>query len=808
MRCAVLQVFLTLATLMAAPSRMLAHDHPEEADIRIRFGPAGFTRTVTVEWDLAGTLEYTTRLGAWKPVTEPATLLRTGYRSVTLEYTLGTFPRTLFFRVRLAEEDPDEHRHFTETPDPFVPGQILQVVDPDWQFNLPQPVYRVRLHLVRCADSSGANRVPLTTNDFQQYVNQANTIFFRSGIRFDWDPVADVEDLNNSALNSDVTPLVPLTQLTDEQNPPQDGVHYSSTNNSARRTALALSRPGKLVVYAARFGTLDDRKFSFDSTAGHWRLRILNGGKSSWAAHAVTIEGSLGGLSLLAHEVGHYLNNMHPFVLANPDNDGNEGELSDVKSYIASELANENVSPAEVPGLFDADAYWVRDTPPDPGPRFLRELNGGDSCGANATGTFTASVSQGAYAGSHTFNLLPNRLLLQSYHRCTNLGVMYQTPDQIARVRDALENRHRHHLVAQHMGGIIGSQLSQTDLYQSTTVSHPELRLVRTRHDQLVMLRRRTSDDTFQLLAFEVDAGGAIALRSNTVGVPCEFAEVAYMGLGLIAVAFTTPDQRPGVYVYRLGEDYTWTLEDTWFIALNYVREIDLERFGRVNLALACRTRDASDNTVIYALIVEASGDIRLQSYNEVGTSASIALAPAGARPLALTRRDSNGNLLLETWKLTDELLHGATLDRISSASAGAIGQAAVMALDGQHLVTPIPTEAGDLKLIHWAVDPNGLITRIGNGTTVTGLEVWDAARFSTDLIAVAARTTGDALSVRLYETDAAGNSTLRQSNTGQILAISASAMPACALVRSQHLAVARLASDGRPEIRVYSAPF
>jgi hypothetical protein len=328
------------------------------------------------------------------------------------------------------------------------------------------------------------------------------------------------------------------------------------------------------------------------------------------------------------------------------------------------------------------------------------------------------------------------------------------------------------------------------------------------RYDQMALVRRRTSDDAFQLFSLTVDDQGALTTRYLATGAPCLSVKAVNMGLGLLAVGYITTDNRPAVSVYRLSETNTWTLEDTWSWLQTDVREIALERFGRLNLALACRTSDFTDNTGIYCLLVNADGSIQWQSYNEIGTSTSIALAPGGSRPLAVCRRDGDGDLLLETWKLTDERASGATLERIDAASAGAINKAALLMMDSDHVVTPIATSSGDLKLISWNIDYSGNITRMGNGLTVTNRAVWESARFSTDLVAVSARTDTGGMSVHLYETDSAGNFTSVQSNSSQILAVSGAAQPACTLIRDQHLAVARLASDGTPEIRIYSAPF
>ncbi len=808
MKLSIVGVMVMLGTLFwLAPAG--AHG-PDEADFKVRFGTNGLERSVTVDWDLAGTLEYSTVLGQWKKTTNSTTLLRTGRRHLTFEYPSAKLPRQMYFRLRLPDDNTDEHRHLgvVETYDPFIAGQTVQPVNPSWQISRPQPVHHIRLHLVRCADTSGANRVALQTNEFQQYVDEANTIFFRSGIRFDWDPVADVENVNNSALNSDVSLLVLASSLNNQSSPPQEGVHYSRTNNSAVRSAFALARKGKLVVYATQFGSTSDTKFYWDGT-NRWRLKALGGGYSSWAGNAVVLSGSLQGLHLLAHEIGHYLNNMHTFAVVNPDGDGYPGELADMQNYIRGQLFNGDTAPADIVNLFDADGYWVRDTPADPGTRLFDELNGGNECTNNLNGTVNVTVlSGGENTGSHSFSFAPDRLNLQSYFRCESLGVMRQSADQIARTRDVLENRHRHHLIARHIAGAHGSSLERTDLYNSGTESHADMQLLRTRHDQLILLRRRTVDDAFQLLAFNVDTQGLVSLRSLTTGLPCKSAKAVSMGLGLVAVGYVTTNERPGVLLYRVSENSVWNVESSWTSPQGNVREIEVERFGRVNLAVAVRTADASDNTGIHCLLVDADGAMRLQSYNELGTSTGIALAPAGARPLAVARRDAGGDLLLETWKLTEEREIGATLERIDSASAGAINRAALLAMDVDHLVTPVATGSGDLKLISWSLDAGGYITRMGNGTTVTNLAVWETARFSTDLIAVAARSDSGGPIVRLYQTDTAGNFTLRQSDTTQIVAISARAWPTCALIRDQHLAVARVMPDGQPEVRIYRAPF
>ena len=68
--------------------------------------------------------------------------------------------------------------------------------------------------------------------------------------------------------------------------------------------------------------------------------------------------------------------------------------------------------------------------------------------------------------------------------------------------------------------------------------------------------------------------------------------------------------------------------------------EYDIDEAKRLNLALAVRSSETTDNTYVYCFAVKADGTVDWQSQNEIGTSTSIALAvdPTG-RLLALCDR-------------------------------------------------------------------------------------------------------------------------------------------------------------------------
>ena len=157
------------------------------------------------------------------------------------------------------------------------------------------------------------------------------------------------------------------------------------------------------------------------------------------------------------HEIGHYLHLWHPFYhikLEPGDANLTDQQKVDVltqhvRGVLEGELA-EGTSKEQVIQILDIDREVnILDTPPDDGGQLLyymnRVANGGDGCGA--IGEVKLNLKDGT-----PIIYTPDRSLVMSYYfRCLNFDQRFSC-DQAGRMRNALINGNRRHLVAVQLG--------------------------------------------------------------------------------------------------------------------------------------------------------------------------------------------------------------------------------------------------------------------------------------------------------------------------------------------------------------------
>lgn len=307
------------------------------------------------------------------------------------------------------------------------------------------PVLKVRIQAVLTADPEGSYPATITPAQIKQLVDQANRVWWSSGIEFLFDPEKDVTTRSNVLVHHRV-PLDDFEQ--NKANPDWDVDDVDASANHNARTYVALEIPEKLVVFFAHsFG------YVWDEAAQEWYLRPA-GGFSGYDLEYVFMPNGMPEKNLLAHEIGHYLHLPHPFVTYE-----NESEaiitVEDASQAIKDWVENQGHAPKQGPLVFDADSQVrfpsshvdIKDTPPDPDGQIF---NSTYESGAKCMEDYDTIVVPVLYSNGKqvVYELKPDRLNVMSYYKgCHNLGTHHVSDGQIAASRNALINGNRLHLL-------------------------------------------------------------------------------------------------------------------------------------------------------------------------------------------------------------------------------------------------------------------------------------------------------------------------------------------------------------------------
>jgi hypothetical protein len=278
------------------------------------------------------------------------------------------------------------------------------------------PLYHLRLHAVVTGNpglTPTFNRTHIKT-----IIDTVNVLYAQAGIEFVFDPLKDVTEETNAALDAE---------------------------DPQARVEFAMNYPGKVVVY----------------------FRNRNGGVSAHTSTFADMPKGLKAGAILRHELGHYFYLRHTFggIELTPrktDDNGNpiiteadkEKDLlaqlvKHVKSYV-DELGHPS---ADGLNVFDGDRYpldgteGIKDTPPDDGGQLiairsgLRPDNTYPCCGSVDRVAFSVEFKNGHV---ENYVLQPDRHNVMSYFCCEPL---HFSQDQITAVHNSLQKENRKHLL-------------------------------------------------------------------------------------------------------------------------------------------------------------------------------------------------------------------------------------------------------------------------------------------------------------------------------------------------------------------------
>jgi hypothetical protein len=611
----------------------------------------------------------------------------------------------------------------------------------------PQPIYRLRIHAIRTANNDGSNAATITTNDVQLLVDQANVVYHSAGIEFVFDPVQDFETRNSTLLNQDFTSTANGANYTIDGTPPPTPPEEAAPH-AAERIRVANLYPGKIVFFF-RWGS----KWVYDTNVHHYVLQPATGGSSSWAGAYVNMTRRMPEKNLLAHEVGHYLHNRHPFV------SGIETvtEAADViRDYLATHDADEGLD------ALDGDRNFVLDTPADVGQTIFNNAAPPiPQCQDNAQLVIPISYIRpdptplSEPAGTLSYILKPDKHNIMSYFKgCHELG-HWLSSDQIQRTRDGLDDGNRHRLISTDFSRPV---LVKQDELRGEVMANPQI--FRTRHRQLVTVFK-TDSNRLRLVAWHVDADGQLQRKDEIEGLGTIYEVAAVnLGFGLVATTVKTSDLNLKTIIWQVNSAGQFTRkgdDELAGVIMSGFRAcpVGIEHFAVAGAKNWTSGTLASSNLKVYIYKVTAAGEPTLVAEAAGGYfKGFMSLCPLGREnQFATAFQDSIGNLKIIAWRLVDN----TQLIRTDEAAAGAVGRVAAVGADVDLMTTVVQTSTGKIKLINWKYGEDGILTRAGE---ITGDDIADvnAVRLGVDMIATASISNESILQLDLWQIGNAGN--------------------------------------------------
>lgn len=599
----------------------------------------------------------------------------------------------------------------------------------------PAPLYTIRIHAIATADNNGANMSPVTAANVAAKLPALNAIFAPNRIQFLFDPATDFETRNSTLLNQRLGVVGNLADYTDPNVPPPT----TTEQYMAARVAAADEHRDKVTIFFAAPLALQ-----YQAATGRWALLPEGGGGSSgqfgrfvsWRQNFQPED--------LAHELGHYLHMVHPFVEGVPT-------VAKAAERIQNYLAEGHLLSDGLRAL-DADRAWVLDTPADAMGSIFVDVHG-DKCGPN--GTISIPVT---YQGKpETFTLEPDRSLVMSYFKDCPFEDRF-SPNQITRQHDALRLLNRRSVV-QFVSPSTTPVLDARGSASAGAIS--QVQIARIGEDRVVTAT--TGATTLKLIVWDVHNSsplldGLISRRGEIVvgDVSGPFA-ITHGGLDQVVVAYRDTSGGLTLKSYSVTEAGDPVLRDT--ATAGGITDVAIARIDPITILTPVRLPDGTLRTISWRIY--ADGTFNRTAHADGGTIASIeAVTPyqpgeeAGKAMIGAATtfaRSEAGNLVVQTWKVstTGSTWNIAVAD---SDGAGAITSTAATDVDFDLSASVVQTGTDVQKVIAWRTDYTGEITRTGSYTAGPCTRVASAA-IGVSYLATACRRPGDdAQVIRLFE--------------------------------------------------------
>ena len=601
------------------------------------------------------------------------------------------------------------------------------------------PLYTLRIHGIATADNDGGNASPVTAQTISNLLPELQEIFARSRIALQFDPATDFETRSSTLLNQRFGVVGNLEDYTDPNVPPPT---TSDWYDAARRFAADENRDKVTIFFAVPL------ELEYSTSLGHWTLvQRGGGGSSSRFSRSVAWRKSPDAADL-AHEIGHYMHNVHPFNGA--DSIEHAGQM--IANYIdAGNPASEGLR------ALDGDEPWVLDTPPDAAGAVFVEAHG-DKCGAEGTVEIPVTYGSGQ---QQTFTLAPDRTLVMSYFKGCPFDMRFSS-DQTTRLLDAGTMMNRRGVLG-FLPALTNSTTPQLDLLATDSAGTiSDVKIARTGVNRVVTATTNTSS-SLKLIVWDISpSSGAITRRGEvTVGTVAGDFEITHGGLRQVIVSYR--DTGGGLTLKSYGIDASGnpSLRDTE--TAGGITDLAIVRLDQITFVTPVQLTTGVLRTIAWRIY--ANGEFRRLGHGDGGTIDSIegvtAYTPASigdedlAGAVTIFARAA-GNLSVQTWEIVDDSWRVQLAD---TEAAGGTTSSAVSMLDFDLAATAVQLPTSVQKVIAWKSHYAGTITR-GASYTAGSCSRTASAAIGTRFLATACKRPSDMHQViRLYNIGPDGSS-------------------------------------------------
>lgn len=646
---------------------------------------------------------------------------------------------------------------------------------------------QMRLQVVATADDDGiSNKATVTAQTITDSVAAANRVFATTDVEFLFDPVRDFIRINSTVLNRNITVTADLERETDSGSDPKS-MYTSAPHYRARRGVAELFPDRITVFFSHRIDLI------YDATKGHWVVTDKKAHSSSGTAEWVVMLKDVNsnkprGATVLAHELGHFLQNEHAF--------SEPATLAKAQEAIRTFVREQGVDKSEGASAFDNDADRVTDTVPDPGVDLFALINT-DVCGANSSLTVKVDFEDGEEPTEYSFT--PDRDNLMSYFRCDPQRVRMSTQQQW-RVRDTLDTGLRNRLIAARAERLSGTlvrggegtldlgSLSKTGLLSlgngrvvSVLREAGKFKLVAwdLSPDGVLVHRRGMADagevndfaacyaglgmvvtavksasDQLKLIVWHVDAEGGIR-RGDAIdgGALGKDVAISKLGIGLLATASVSPDGSVLLQTWKLpasgklkrlhGLPYPTIPSSATGVLLAESPTIFQSSGGRSMVEasqITVAVRLGSAELRLALLRVDGKGRISVLAHASGARGDRFGFCSLPPRTLIAATRNPDGFLRLQGWMLEDE---GLAIQACDESKGGPVSEVALCPAGLDLVASAVRTQEGTMKLIVWRCIAGGAgIVRFAEAETASASLV-SVCQVTPGVLATGVRTAG-----------------------------------------------------------------